>query len=42
VHYEVTVEAINHQRYAMGLDIDSSYIDIAMKRIEKECCYLTD
>ena len=31
------IEAINHHRFALGLDIEPSYIELALKRIKKEC-----
>ncbi|CAI2190303.1 14187_t:CDS:2 [Funneliformis geosporum] len=31
------IEAINHRRYALGLEIDQEYIKRSLKRIKKEC-----
>jgi hypothetical protein len=31
------IEAINNQRYALGLEIDSNYIKNSLERIKKEC-----
>jgi len=31
------IEAINNQRYALGLEIDEQYISNSKTRIEKEC-----
>lgn len=33
------IEAINNQRYALGLEIDDNYIKNSLERIEKECLF---
>ncbi len=31
------IEAVNHQRQALGLEINEKYIKISQERIKKEC-----
>jgi DNA modification methylase len=31
------IEAINHQRYALGLEINEKYVKISQERIKREC-----
>ena len=31
------IEAVNHQRQALGLEVNEKYVKISLERIKKEC-----